>query len=196
MLEKEKYSNDDQSVEKRRVLLRGTVGALGVLSFAPTNWTKPVIESVILPAHAQTSSGTGASTPPCPTERFAVPDQTFGCITTGAQSIFLEIQLDSNGCASLNVSTTQGNADIVFIYELLTTSTTRFFMLEIDSDRRGTIHEISGCTGSSPSLPPAGSFTFDFTAGVDNSNWRISYDLTSSTVTNFSTVSNIVVARP
>ena len=61
-----------KSVESRRKVLRslgGAAGALGAASQAPESWTRPVVESVILPAHAQTSPGPTAegTTPAAPT---------------------------------------------------------------------------------------------------------------------------------
>ena len=41
----------------RRDALKKTV-TVGGVSIALASWTKPVVESVILPAHAQTTSGT------------------------------------------------------------------------------------------------------------------------------------------
>jgi hypothetical protein len=43
------------NVTRRRVLEILTVGGLTVTIFLPSKWIKPVVESVIVPAHAQAS---------------------------------------------------------------------------------------------------------------------------------------------
>jgi len=50
----EKQNNDDTQ-ESRRGVVKGI--ALGVGGVSVTQWTKPVIETVVLPAHAQTTAG-------------------------------------------------------------------------------------------------------------------------------------------
>jgi len=48
----------------RRAAIRRSLGvAAGAAVFAPTSWKKPVIENVLLPAHAQTSPPPEDSTP-------------------------------------------------------------------------------------------------------------------------------------
>lgn len=42
----------------RRNLLKKTTAATGVVAVAQTDWAKPIVNSVILPAHAQTSAQT------------------------------------------------------------------------------------------------------------------------------------------
>ena len=42
-------------MNQKRNTLKKVAGVSAVVALAPTSWTKPVISSVILPAHAQTS---------------------------------------------------------------------------------------------------------------------------------------------
>ena len=51
----------------RRKLLVGLTGGVAGASQIPTQWTKPIIDSVLLPAHAQTSATTPAPTTAAPT---------------------------------------------------------------------------------------------------------------------------------
>jgi len=52
-------STDGRSVS--RVRRRAIIGCMGVAAFLPERWTAPVVQSVVLPAHAQTSPGGGDS---------------------------------------------------------------------------------------------------------------------------------------
>jgi hypothetical protein len=49
--------SDETRVERRRLLkLAGITGAAGLGAiFLPSSWTKPVLRSVVVPAHAQTT---------------------------------------------------------------------------------------------------------------------------------------------
>lgn len=47
----------DKSISRRSLLKKSTAAA-GVVAVAQTDWAKPVINSIILPAHAQTSAQT------------------------------------------------------------------------------------------------------------------------------------------
>jgi hypothetical protein len=56
--EKSTESVDPPKASNRRKILKGTlagVGAIGASGKLPTTWTKPVTDSVLLPAHAQTT---------------------------------------------------------------------------------------------------------------------------------------------
>jgi len=58
-----------QDLTRRKAVktLMGGVAALTVYSALPTNWSKPVLEQVFLPAHAATSGTTGEEPQgPCP----------------------------------------------------------------------------------------------------------------------------------
>lgn len=171
---------------KRRALLAGVAGTFVI---APKKWTAPIVKSIILPAHAQTSNTA------CGDERFTVEDISYGCSTTGSDALFLEVQIDSNGCAQLRADDNPSNADVVFRYEFDGSTEIRFSPIEIDSGTRGEVHTLNNCGSVPPSFPTTGSFTFDFTARADNSAWRISYEIVLNTAINFVTISNIVVAR-
>ena len=45
-----------QKLENRRKALKGVLAGSTAVAMAPTRWSKPVIESVVLPAHAATSA--------------------------------------------------------------------------------------------------------------------------------------------
>ncbi len=70
---RQKHSIKSDSKNSRRKLIKSAAigtGALGAASVAPSNWVKPVINSVAIPAHAQTTddsaSGGGGNTTPAP----------------------------------------------------------------------------------------------------------------------------------
>jgi hypothetical protein len=69
---KDKKANDKEvSVENRRKVLRSLGGAAGVLGAAtqvPEKWTRPVVDSVMLPAHAQTSPAPSTTSAPPTTQ--------------------------------------------------------------------------------------------------------------------------------
>ena len=45
--------------QKRRRLITGSAVAMGAAAFAPAAWKKPVVDKLIVPAHAQGSVGAG-----------------------------------------------------------------------------------------------------------------------------------------
>jgi hypothetical protein len=45
----------DGNITRRRVLEVLTVGGLTVTIIIPSSWIKPIIESIVIPAHAQAS---------------------------------------------------------------------------------------------------------------------------------------------
>ena len=46
----------------RRRILKGTGIAGAIAIFLPTSWTKPVLQAVVVPAHAQTTPGVTTTT--------------------------------------------------------------------------------------------------------------------------------------
>lgn len=54
--EKAVQASTENSIDQRRDILKKTL-TIGGVTVAFTTWKKPEIESVILPAHAQTTSG-------------------------------------------------------------------------------------------------------------------------------------------
>lgn len=65
----ESRASADVDTDKRRQLLKGV--GLGGAALAVTQWTRPVVESVVLPAHAQTTTGALAASS-APLIRFRV----------------------------------------------------------------------------------------------------------------------------
>ncbi len=53
---------EDKKTTNRRKLLIGLTGGIASASQLPGKWTKPVVDAVMLPAHAQTSATTAAPT--------------------------------------------------------------------------------------------------------------------------------------
>jgi len=47
-------------MKNRREILKASIGSGAVLVFVPSKWTSPVINSIVLPAHAQTSGSTSS----------------------------------------------------------------------------------------------------------------------------------------
>ena len=59
---------DDEIKKKRREALTKIVATAGIAHSMSGNWTKPVLESVVLPAHANTTLNCceqGCDGPPC-----------------------------------------------------------------------------------------------------------------------------------
>lgn len=69
---------------KRRKTILGIVGTAGGASLLPEKWVKPVIDSVILPSHAQTSSTTTTSAPVTPAPTTTASTTTSTTTTTVA----------------------------------------------------------------------------------------------------------------
>jgi hypothetical protein len=52
----------DKNPTRRRVLtIAGIGGASAVTVMLPAKWTRPIVESIVVPAHAQASSATTTS---------------------------------------------------------------------------------------------------------------------------------------
>ncbi len=68
---------EDKKITNRRKVILGLTGGIAGVSQLPSRWTKPVVDSVILPAHAQTS----VTTTPAPTTT-AAPGVTTTTTTT------------------------------------------------------------------------------------------------------------------
>ena len=95
---------------RRRKLISGlTVGIAGA-SQLPTQWTKPVVNSVLLPAHAQTSVTTTAgptttpgpgttTTTPCPLTQLTIPGGSVSCQSSENRTETFGIIFAANGCA-------------------------------------------------------------------------------------------------
>lgn len=76
----------------RRKLLKGSTAAAGVIAASQTDWAKPVINSIVLPAHAQTSAQT-----------IAEIAQATGALST-LVSVLTQGQVDAlNGAGPLTV---------------------------------------------------------------------------------------------
>jgi hypothetical protein len=59
----ENQTPKDQNPTRRRVLKIAGVGGAGALTLIlPSKWTKPIVESIVVPAHAAASDSTTTST--------------------------------------------------------------------------------------------------------------------------------------
>ena len=96
---------DKKSSESRRKLLKTIAAGSGAViagKSLPEDWTKPIVNSVILPAHAQTS----------PSGPLAVASVTWVDPSENPEDeIFINI--DNNGNYSLTTSNTGGNGDTI-----------------------------------------------------------------------------------
>ena len=112
MSKESKANNRDVGAEKnkqamnRRKLL-GSLAVVGGVGAMPSSWVKPVINSVILPAHAQTSeSDTSAPTTPL-IPGLTLSDTEFAISATGFLSTSIQVIPDnastSGGTLALNV---------------------------------------------------------------------------------------------
>lgn len=77
-------SEQDRNPTRRRVLT--IVGGVTALTIAlPSKWTKPIVESIVVPAHAQASgptSTTGTGVTPTTTDSGVTTTTTLDPITT------------------------------------------------------------------------------------------------------------------
>ncbi len=56
----ENLDSNESSVQKRRSVLKGALLGTGSAAALPDAWINPVINTVIVPAHAQTTDGSDA----------------------------------------------------------------------------------------------------------------------------------------
>jgi len=124
---------DKKSIESRRKLLKSIAAGSGAIiagKSLPENWTKPVVDSVILPVHAQTSctlSMSATSTAPYSTSPPG-PDVTVGTggtITTtvtpapaDGEMVLIEAFIDGAFNSSASVPMTGGVASAPFTVTL------------------------------------------------------------------------------
>lgn len=83
-------SPEDSSSLRRRILTGGVAAGLTSI-FIPAHWTRPIVQAVILPAHAQTSPSGDAS-------------GDGGC----RDDVFPGLEVDVNGCSSSFESSVTG----------------------------------------------------------------------------------------
>ena len=74
----------DKKINNRRKVLLGLTGGIAGASQLPTKWTKPIVDSVVLPVHAQMSPTTAAPTTTTTTTTMApLPTNFRGNVATG-----------------------------------------------------------------------------------------------------------------
>lgn len=111
-----KHKNSSRNLYRRHALKALTGGLLfgSAATLLPSKWTKPVVNAVILPSHAQTSPGTdnnpGEACPPgtvsitdpgAPSVRFEVDTYDHTVVATGAAPfIFLFLQSPASATIS------------------------------------------------------------------------------------------------
>ena len=91
----------------RRKMLVGITGIAAGLSQAPSKWTRPVVDVVLLPAHAQTSTTTMAPTTAAPVQTTPAPCAT-PVLDTSHITVSNELVMrDPSGLTSGGTATTQ-----------------------------------------------------------------------------------------
>lgn len=66
------YPEDSNDAVQRRETVKRLLGGAGIAT-AVTMWSKPIVESVVLPAHAQTSPAPPTRTTPPPPDDYTPP---------------------------------------------------------------------------------------------------------------------------
>ncbi len=95
---------------RRRFLNKATYGACAttVLVSVPELWVKPVVQSIIIPAHAQTSTDDSSTTTPC-SDSVTIEGGTWDC--DSADSFTTTSFGRSNGC--IVVSNTEDHSSYI-----------------------------------------------------------------------------------
>jgi hypothetical protein len=155
--------------ERRRAIGRLLLGGAAVVAL-PGHWVRPVVESVILPAHAQ---ATGCST-------LVISGNTVGCANPSSGE-FTYFQVDDTGPCPLLLSSTTESTYPLLVSELI---------LVPDPDAEGfgvrvmgtsTYWIIENCSTTpsftSGSAPVPSSFSSSFLA-LSGATWNISFTVT------------------
>ena len=77
---------DDLAAERRRLLKQAIAGGIVGAVFLPERWVRPVVDAVIVPAHAQTSPAPTTTTATPSTTTTVAPSTTVLTTTTTAPS--------------------------------------------------------------------------------------------------------------
>ncbi len=95
---------------RRRFLNKATYGACTTTALVsvPELWVKPVVQSIIIPAHAQTSTDDSSTTTPCP-DSVTIDGGTWYC--SSADSFTTTSFGRSNGC--IVVSNTEDHSSYI-----------------------------------------------------------------------------------
>ena len=107
---------DKHTNSRRRVLKSIAAGSGAVITgkSLPETWTRPVIDTVMLPAHATTtddsgSAGSAVTTPPPCADSLVIPGDTVSC-GDGETVLYRYYYVDDTGSCPELVPTTKGGA--------------------------------------------------------------------------------------
>ena len=186
--------------KSRRSLLKTiSVGGVATIS-VPAKWSKPAVESVILPAHAQTTLGNALTAAECPA---VVDSDKVSISVTALQSApdLDGVRISFDGCTQLWLNTAD---DPTF-------NPDRIAFLDVDASENDTF-DIEYTTGGNWELDdhnfsedpsfglsdePEGSYWFDvirLEGPYANTLWRISFDVAvtaNAPVSNTMTLTNV-----
>ena len=70
---------------------RKTLAAIATTTVVSSKWTKPVVDSVILPVHAEMTAGGGDPTTGTTMAPTTVPPSTTGCVSNPDANIFCKL---------------------------------------------------------------------------------------------------------
>jgi len=155
------HKPDEIAIHDRRAVLRKVLAASGVIAgvhFIPSGWVKPVIEKVVLPAHAQTS----IVLPSCSTVVNSSPRTVTAVSIDGSASDVDGIEILFDGCNNLTMSNRDdpsGSADRLLFLDCDADEPDSFDIEEATaSNWQMFYHSWSG--GEEPSDLPAGGYSF------------------------------------
>jgi len=114
-------SDQKKIKESRRRLIKMVAGSGGILvgaKVAPKEWTKPIVNSVVLPAHAQTTPGaftlTCEGSPPngstVPLNGNVLASVTISPTPPAGESVFGELFCDGSSMGTFLAGTTDGSS--------------------------------------------------------------------------------------
>lgn len=163
----------EPSKARRKVLIALGSGIAGV-SQLPAEWTRPVVNALVLPAHALTSG------PACPMSLTA-PGMVWDACDEPDETVFYNWSSDNNGCATINKERTSGG-DSLFSVIVSSSGLGPGFSRTVglwpaQGNALVNVDLSAGCSefGTSESAPP---WQTEVTA-PDGSKWNLSASLTA-----------------
>lgn len=142
--------------QTRRSVLKKMLVGTGVASGAaalPEKWTKPFIEAVILPTHAQTSAGNALSI-----NNFVIANPGPKQSGAAVQRFVINSEHEFRGSFSYSDETCEVNSETTLQYNVTPDGVLNFASGATLSSIRGTTNSGDGCSGT---------ITFPFTINAD-----------------------------